>query len=313
VDRLRCGLTDILQEADVVVTGGERLLLRIEQARGIAHAVGADEGHHRVQVVEGIGAGRRDRGPARRQGIPAVADIDPAQLQPPQQRRSIDHVQHQRRGAAEHALVQQRHHFVDLVQPQMEQRQVPPVVTGEEAALAPGRRVLGHPGDAVAAPVLHLQHMRHCVPAPAVTGLELDARAAERLGTHIVGGLLQAEGQHRQHRVMPGHAGVPVGLGTRDAVAQHARVAGEEVDLVAHLQRQQVQGVTDAQILQDAAGTMPLALRQCAGGRHVHGLALGGRAAGRSGMRLARRRQPGRFGAQQVQVGHQHMRHRHVR
>ena len=106
---------------------------------------------------------------------------------------------------------------------------------------------------------------------------------------------------------------LPVRLGARDAVAQHARVAGEEVDLVAHLQRQQVLRVADAQVLQDAAGPVPLAVGQCAGGRHVQGLALGGRAAGGGGVRLARHRQAGRLGAEQVQVGHQHMGHRHVR
>ena len=63
----------------------------------------------------------------------------------------------------------------------------------------------------------------------------------------------------------------------------------------------------------DAAGPVPLAVGQRAGGRHVHGLALGGRAARGGGMGLARGRQAGRLGAQQVQVGHQHMGHRHVR
>ena len=151
-----------------------------------------------------------------------------------------------------------------------------------------------------------------CQPQPS-RGSSSTLEPAQRLGPRIVGGLLQAEGQHRQHRVVAGHAGVPVRLGTRDAVAQHARVAGEEVDLVAHLQRQQVLRVADAQVLEDAAGAVPLAVGQGTGRRHVQGLALGGRAARGGGMRLACRRQAGRLGAEQVQVGHQHMGHRHVR
>ena len=109
------------------------------------------------------------------------------------------------------------------------------------------------------------------------------------------------------------HAGTPMRLGTRDAVTQHARVAGKEIDLVAHLQRQQVLRMAEAQVLEDAASPLPLAMGQCAGSGHVSGLALGGRTALGSGMRLARGRQAGRLGAQQVQVGHKHMGHRHVR
>ena len=89
-------------------------------------------------------------------------------------------------------------------------------------------------------------------------------------------------------------------------------MAGEEVDLVTDLQREQVVRMADAQVLQDAARAVPLAVGQCAGGRDVLGLALGGRAARGGGMRLARSRQAGRLGAEQVQVGHQHMGHRHV-
>ena len=71
VDRLRRAQADVVQEADVVVAGGQRLLLRVEQPRGIAHAVGADEGHHRVQVVEGVGAGAAERRPSARPARPS--------------------------------------------------------------------------------------------------------------------------------------------------------------------------------------------------------------------------------------------------
>ena len=54
--------------------------------------------------------------------------------------------------------------------------------TCEEAVLRPGLGVGAHPGDAVALAALHLHHMRHRVPRPAVARLELDRRAAARLG-----------------------------------------------------------------------------------------------------------------------------------
>ena len=75
---------------------------------GVVAAAGADEGHHRVQVVERVVAGVGHRRPALGQRLPARADVDAAQLQPPQQRRGVDHVEHQRRLAAEDRAVDQR-------------------------------------------------------------------------------------------------------------------------------------------------------------------------------------------------------------
>ena len=54
-------------------------------------------------------------------------------------------------------------------------------------------------------------------------------------------------------RVVARHRRAPLRQRARDAVAQHARVAGEEVDLVAGLQRQRVARVARAQVLQHAA------------------------------------------------------------
>ena len=110
------------------------------------------------------------------------------------------------------------------------------------------------PGHAIAAAILHLHHVRHRVPGPAVALLELDRASAERLGPRVVAGLLQPERVAcRAPRGSPGMPGVPGAVGARDAVAQHARVAGEEVDLVARLQRQRSQRVADAQVLEHRA------------------------------------------------------------
>ena len=56
-----------------------------------------------------------------------------------------------------------------------------------------------------------------------------------------------------------------------------------------------------------------LAVRQRAGRRHVLGLALGGRQRAAAACASRAAGSAGRLGAQQVQVGHQHMGHRHVR
>lgn len=49
-----------------------------------------------------------------------------------------------------------------------------------------------------------------------------------------------------------------------DAITQHARIAGEEIHLLAGLQRQDVVGVFDAQALQAAPGQLQLALSSAA-------------------------------------------------
>jgi hypothetical protein len=200
----------------------QRVLLREQQALGVGHTVGADEGHHRVHVVEGVDALGADGGPALGQRVPARTHRDAAQLQAPQDGRCVDHLEHDRRTCAQHALIHQRQHVVDLVQPEVEQRQVPPVVDREEAAVAPRLVVIAQPRHAVTAAVLHLHHMRDRVPAPAVARFEFDAAAPLPLGRGVVGAFLESEREHRQHRMVRGHAITPMRLRTRDAVAQHA-------------------------------------------------------------------------------------------
>ncbi len=146
----------------------------------------------------------------------------------------------------------------------MEQRQVPPIVDFQETVLRPGFRIGAHPGDAVSLPALHFHDVCHRVLRPAIARLDLDRLPAEAFGPRIVAHLLQPEGLHAQNGVVARHAPLPRRQGPADAVAQHAGIAGEEIDLVSHLQRQRVERVVDRDVLKDAGGVMPAALCQMA-------------------------------------------------
>ena len=74
-------------------------------------------------------------------------------------------------------------------------------------------------------------------------------------------------------RVIARHRRRPGRQGARDAVAQHARVAGEEVDLVAGLQRQRVARIVDGDVFEQPAGLVPAALRKLAKRRDMRLLA----------------------------------------
>ena len=136
---------------------------------------------------------------------------------------------------------------------------MPPVVDLEKALLRPGLRIGAHPGDALALPALHLHHMGDRVLGPAVARLELDRAAAGGFRAGVVAGLLQPEGVHAEHGMVAGHRRVPGRQGAGDAVAQHAAVAGEIVDLVAGLQRQRVARMVDRDVLQRLARGVPAA------------------------------------------------------
>ncbi|MER8482729.1 hypothetical protein NKH12_09475 [Mesorhizobium sp. M1322] len=72
---------------------------------------------------------------------------------------------------------------------------------------------------------------------PTVARLDVDCHAAKLFGARIVAHFLQPERLHAEYGVVARHAALPGRQRAADAVAQHAGIAGEEIDLVPGLQR----------------------------------------------------------------------------
>ena len=118
--------------------------------------------------------------------------------------------------------------------------------------------------------------MRDGVLRPGIARVERDRGAAGDLGGDVVAGLLEAERVHAEHRVIARHAVRPRRQRPRDAVAQHARLAAEEVELVADLQREQVVRVFDRDVLHHLRRLVPAAFDQVVDGVEVALLLRGG-------------------------------------
>lgn len=305
-------MADLRGEPRVVVGPRHRRLLRRQHRLGRRPSPRADEGHHRMGVVERIGPRGRDRRPAVRHRLPPIPDVHPAQHQPPQERRGIHHVHHHARLPAADLVVEEPEHRAGVADLQVIERKVPPVVHLEEAVPRPGV-VRPHPGDPLLGPVLHLHHMRHRMLRPAVPRLDLHAPPPGRLGPRIIPGLLQPEGMHAQHRVIAGHRRIPVGQGARDPVAQHPRMPGEEVDLVPREQAQRIARRLDRHVLEHPARRVPAPLDQMAERRDMALLPRRARRARRRRMSVPRHRELARLGAGQVQPALQHMGHGEIR
>src|SRR5512147_3035196 len=117
----------------------------------------------------------------------------------------------------------------------MVERHMPPVVDGKEVVARPPLLVPPHPCDAVLLPALHFHDMSDGMLRLAAAGFELDAFASLSFRTGVVAGLLEAEGVHTENGVVARHALAPCRQSPRNAVAQHARIAGEEVEQMTYL------------------------------------------------------------------------------
>ena len=106
-----------------------------------------------------------------------------------------------------------------------------------------------------------------------------------------------------RHAVRPGRQRA------RDAVAQHARLAAEEVELVADLQRKQIARVFDRDVFHHLRGRVPAAFDQVVDGVEVALLLRGGGQIPGGVARRACDRNAGRLGAEQVQPRLQRVRH----
>ena len=100
------------------------------------------------------------------------------------------------------APVVQRQRLVELALRQVEQRQVPPAMRRDDGVDAPAGDVLVHPAHAGVGALGHLEHMRHHVVRPRVECVQGERCAGGLFGALVLAAFLEAEGVHRQHRVV---------------------------------------------------------------------------------------------------------------
>lgn len=194
---------------------------------------------------------------------------------------------------------------------------MPPVVHRHHVARAP---VLGagvEIADPFGEPPLHLQRVHDGVDAPHVPGVPGDGGQRHLLGPRVLPRLLQPEPEHAQQRPVVRVLLVPHGQGTGDAVAQRARVPGEEVDLVSDSEREGISRPGDRQLPQQRPGTLDVPREPHRCHLEMGPLARGERALLGSGPKsrelLPRHGHLRSLRAQQPQIGRKRMPHRAAR
>ena len=144
---------------------------------------------------------------------------------------------------------------------------------------------------------------------PAVSRFQFDGAPTGGFGTAILPGLFEAKCVQAQDGVKVRHSFRPGGQGAGNAVAQHARVAGQEIHLLAGLQRQNVQRVGDGDILKDASRVLEFSNHDRIDRRDVSGLAWSHCETRRRGDSCsAEAANPG-FGSDQRHIGDKHVSH----
>ena len=191
---------------------------------------------------------------------PAAADVDPAPLEPVQQRGGVLDVEIEfRRLGADRPIVELEHAVV-LAELEREQRRVPPQVLAERVAVVPCPVGLAEEGHALREPTLHLQHVGDRVHRPQIVLADLDCPPPLGLGRRIVPALLQAERVHPQHVAVARHPGVPGADRARHRVAHEVRLAGPEQREMLQPHREQVVRVLNQNVVPDADRARRVAL-----------------------------------------------------
>ena len=162
-------------------------------------------------------------------------------MQPPEQRRGVDHVQRQRRAACRGSARR-------TAPAPRRSRRAHSGTAPDATNCGPGR---SSPSSRprccrasrrcrrAAGICISSTWATACWPQPS-RGSSATRLAAERFGAAVVAGFLQPEG-HACRASSDSRACLPTRpAGARDAVAQHARIAGEEIDLMAGKQRQRI-------------------------------------------------------------------------
>ena len=194
-------------------------------ARGVVESAGARRGDDGVQVVEHVprrvGALGRPRVGQRPEAATGVGVL---QAQPPQQGAGVEHLdRHAERGGVVHLGVVDGQRPLGAACLQLVQREVPPVVHGEQVPGLPAGLVGAEEGDALVDPPLHLVGVHHGVDRPHVVGVCRDGCPA---GVHrgaVVAGLLQAERSHPTHERSVRVLRVELAQGPQRTIAQRRR------------------------------------------------------------------------------------------
>ena len=151
---------------------------------------------------------------------------------------------------------------------QVVQAAVPPVVDGEEARRPAGRRG-GEEVNAVPLAALHLEDVRQRVHRPDVLRIVVQGGPGARLGLPVVRVLLQPERVDALHVSPAGPVARPGRQHPGGGVAEFKPVAEEEVEVLGHLEGEQVARVAQQRPLQRAGGGFPVALGPVPGGPQV--------------------------------------------
>ena len=125
--------------------------------------------------------------------LPAIADIDAGMVEPGQQRGAIGNVAVVVSRLRTDLLVIEPQHLGILAAFQPEQRKMPEDVKPQIVGVRDAAPV-AEPGDPLAGPAGHLQHMRDGVAPPGVAGAEGDGAPAGALGFGVEAALFQRKG-----------------------------------------------------------------------------------------------------------------------
>ena len=180
------------------------------------------ERQHRVQIVEGERAPSGMRVHSAGRALPAVAGIDAAQAQAPQQRTRIDQVQSPSRPRRRDGRVVHRQDRGGVARPEVHQRQVPVVVHRQRVSTDQCRRRYRQPAR-------DRRRTRPCISYTWATACTAQASSAcsatacwpQRFGTGVLVALLEPEGVHAEDESRSRIGGAPRGERSADAVAQH--------------------------------------------------------------------------------------------
>ena len=287
----------------------------VDHGSGVGEAAGAGERHHRVHVVEHVPrlVGRAARPRVGERGE-AAARVDAVEVR----RHSRALASSISRGTPAE-LVRCGAGVVDGedlgVMPglELEQREVPPVVDGEQVARAPVVHAAAQEPDAV---VDRPRISSVCTTAwIAHTSSGLASTAASPASSAL---LVVASTPRVRRRACPRTAAARGSLGSNASSGAAGRsrrlrgVAEEEVEEVADLQRQQVGGPCEEDLIEDGRGAQPITAEPCANRRHVHRRMGVHRRAPHLPVSCSRRGELRHVGGGEAEVRHQRIAHREV-